>query len=371
MGNTCNRRRTPASVKQPLISEQSPIKPPPGLEAPVPSPTFRQDAAAFVPNAASKYVDDDEEPGQREPWEKFLEQKKVSMNARKVNNLPQGRDGSYTSRYQAFLPANKQRPPTYEAKRDFDILKSWRSSAPREPMYPELPKKRKQTSLKKQILAQRDKNSENPFMTKFAEHLQKFKDEKAATAADVMPTTLDDIATPSASDLIPFGLADRHYMSDHEDVKKSNRHTEETHAQVRDYVDMCLTPELESAVISLLFRLRKLKMQEFSLEQKSRRYAVGFREVVRLLANKSVSALLIAPDVEDTDALKGMIHQMTTACKRDGVPVVFALSRRQLGAAIQKNVTISVLAITETRGADDLFKAMLTEAEFARIARED
>jgi ribosomal protein L7Ae-like RNA K-turn-binding protein len=377
MGNTCNRRRTPASVKQPLISEQSPIKPPPGLEAPVPSPTFRQDAAPFVPKAAAKYasIDDDDvetTPGEKEPWERFLDQKKVSMNARKVNNLQQGRDGTYTSRYQAYLPAAKQRPQTFEAKRDFDILKSWRSSAPREPAYAELgPKKRKQTSLKKQILAQRDKNSEDPFMTKFAEHLQKFKDEKAAMPVEVEPKTVDDIAAPSASDLIPFGLADRHYMSDHEDCKKSNRHTEETHAQVRDYVDMCLTPELESAVISLLFRLRKLKMQEFGLEQKSRRYAVGFREVVRLLANKSVSALLIAPDVEDTEALKGMINQMTTACKRDAVPVVYALSRRQLGAAIQKNVTISVLAITETRGADDLFNAMLTEAELARIARED
>ena len=31
------------------------------------------------------------------------------------------------------------------------------------------------------------------------------------------------------------------------------------------------------------------------------------------------------------------------------VPVIFALSRRQLGAAIRKNVTISVLAIQDTR----------------------
>jgi len=374
MGNTCNRRRAPASVKQPLISEQSPIKPPPGLDSPVPSPTFRKDAADFVPKAAyAKYasIDDDDANVEKEDWERFLDQKKVSLNARKVNHLQQGRDGSYTSRYQAYLPANKQRPQARDVRRDFDILKSWRSSAPREAPVENSLKKRKQTSLKKQILAQRDKNVENPFMAKFAEHLQKFKDEKAAMPVEVERKTLDDIAAPSTSDLIPFGLADRHYMSDHEDVKKSNRHTEETHAQVRDYVDMCLTPELESAVVSLLFRLRKLKMQEFSLEQKWRRYAVGFREVVRLLANKSVSALLIAPDVEDTEALKGMINQMTTACKRDGVPVVYALSRRQLGAAIQKNVTISVLAITETRGAEDLFKAMLTEAELARIAREE
>lgn len=370
MGNTCNRRSTPASTKQQLISDPTPIKPPPGLD----QPKFRKDAGAFVPKAAqSKYaaIDDDEEDHDKEGWERFLDQKQVSMAARKVNNLVQGRDGTYTSRYQAYLtnPKEKQQRPWEQKNREFDILKSWRSSAPKEPPAAEYgQKKKKTTSLKKQILAQRDK-AEDPFMARFSSHLQKVKDEKAHVTEN--NKTVDDIGVPSATDIIPFSLADRHYMSDSEDCKKSNRHTEDTHAPVRDYVDMCLTPELESAVVALLFRLRNLKMQEFGIRQKSRRYAVGFREVVRLLTNKNVSALLIAPDVEDTEALKGMISQMTSTCERDGVPVIYALSRRQLGAAIQKNVTISVLAITETRGAEDLFKAMLTEAELARIAKEE
>ena len=48
------------------------------------------------------------------------------------------------------------------------------------------------------------------------------------------------------------------------------------------------------------------------------------------------------------------------------VPVVYALSRRQLGRAIMKNVTVSVLAIEDVRGAQDSFKRMLKEAAAVR-----
>jgi ribosomal protein L7Ae-like RNA K-turn-binding protein len=131
---------------------------------------------------------------------------------------------------------------------------------------------------------------------------------------------------------------------------------------------MSLTPELEGAVTACLFRLRQLKMQDIGIDKKTRRYAVGFREVARLLAHKQVSALIVAPDVEKTSAgaLEDKVMGLKNQCDHDGVPVIFALSRRQLGAAIQKNVTISVLAIQETRGAEDMFQQMLMEANVAR-----
>ena len=39
------------------------------------------------------------------------------------------------------------------------------------------------------------------------------------------------------------------------------------------------------------------------------------------------------------------------------MPVVFALSRRQLGAALQKSALVSVLAVLETKGAEDLVRS--------------
>merc|ERR1719299_112126 len=165
---------------------------------------------------------------------------------------------------------------------------------------------------------------------KFGEHLQKFKEEQAEKKVEKRETK-DDLN--AAEQLVPFGLADRCYMSDTEDSAKAHRHIETSHCAIREYVDMCLTPELETAVTACLFRLRQLKMQDIGIGQKTRRYAVGFREVARLLQHKSVSALIIAPDVEKTSAgaLEDKVMGLKNQCDHDGVPVIFALSRRQLG----------------------------------------
>jgi ribosomal protein L7Ae-like RNA K-turn-binding protein len=313
----------------------------------------------------------------KEAWELFLDQKKTEVGMHKAAPIRQGVDGYFTSKYRTLLSDSKntKRPPWKRddaRERDFDILVSWRNAAPRvKPAYMTETqiKKRKATPLKKQILAQREESAPNPLWTKFAEHLQRFKEDQNVPKVE-MRVTKDDLNV--AEQIVPFGLADRCYMSDTEDSGKANRHIETSHCPIREYVDMCLTPELESAVTACLFRLRQLKMQDIGIGQKTRRYAVGFREVARLLQHKSVSALIIAPDVEKTSAgaLEDKVMGLKNQCDHDGVPVIFALSRRQLGAAIQKNVTISVLAIQEIRGAEDLFQQMLMETNIAREMNE-
>jgi len=364
----CQRRQTPSTLKKALIEVQT-FRAPPGLE----KPDFRADAQPYVPKSRqppASSVDDDDD---KEPWEMFLDKKKADMRIKQVNNLRQGSDGTYTSQYRNMLGIKGRflsgSGLARDKPRDFDILKSWRNSAPVRSSKQETEfgvKKRKETPLKRQILAQRgDTPASNPIWEKFADHVQKFKDENQANQP--AKETQDDIAGPSTSSIVPFGLAERHYMSDSEDSKKTHKHIEYTHGPIREYVDMSLTPELESAVVALLFRLRQLKMQDLGVGHKSRRYAVGFREVSRLLAQKCATALIIAPDVERTGgALEDKVLSLKSACERDGVPVIFALSRRQLGAAIQKNVTISVLAIHELRGAQDLFETVLKEASLAR-----
>merc|ERR1719498_307637 len=148
---------------------------------------------------------------------------------------------------------------------------------------------------------------------------------------------------------------------------KASRHKEESHAPIREYVNMELTPELEEAVTEMLFTLRTLRQQELGLGQKSRRYAVGFREVGRLVAQKGVQCLVVAPDVERTGgALEDNISQLVAQCEGQNVPVVYALSRKQLGRAVMKNVTVSVLAIEDVRGANEIFSRMLHAAAEAK-----
>jgi ribosomal protein L7Ae-like RNA K-turn-binding protein len=372
----CKSRQQKASYEIPKKMEPT-FRAPPGLAPPIRS-NLRPDAEPFHPvrpKEAGFSDDAAEDGGEREAWEAFLENKMRTQPKGYPNRpLAPRVDGSFTSGYRDMLsePKEAKRPPWRKDRdtpaRDFDILTSWRNAAPKVEAYKfvDEPKKRKTTALKKQIIAQRDAEAPNPLWTRFADHLQKFKDDQPGQEGS--KKTIQDDLLKDNGDIVPYGLADRCYMSDTEDKAKANRHVESSHVPIREYVDMCLTPELETAVTECLFRLRHLKMQELAIGQQSRRYAVGFREVGRLLQHNKISALLIAPDMEKTSggALEDKVIGMKNMCEHNNVPVIFALSRRQLGAAIRKNVTISVLAIQDTRGAEEAFAQMLAAAAQAR-----
>jgi len=340
---------------------------------------LRPDAQPYVP---PRYIPDaDDEPEVKEPWELFLDQKKRDFSLQQRGLLHRVRDGTYTGEYKNLLTRPDRAPPGLGAPRQwrnrspsptrqtFDLRGAWRSAQKRVASPSKVAeekaaaKKRKPTALKKAILAQRDETQSNKLWEKFEAFVQKMNAAKEPEQEAVV--VKDDSFAPSA--LVPFALSDRCYLSEMEDKKKAHRHSEESHALVREYVNMQLTPELEAAVTETLFTLRRLRIQEMGMGQKSRRYAVGFREVARLITQKAVKCLVVAPDVERTGgALEDKIAQLVDSCREQQVPVVFALSRRQLGHAIQKNVTVSVLAIQEVRGAVRQFSRMLAAAEAAR-----
>jgi len=341
---------------------------------------LRPDAQPYVP---PRYIPDaDDEPEVKEPWELFLDQKKRDFSLQQRGLLHRVRDGTYTGEYKNLLTRPDRAPPGLGAPRQwrnrspsptrqtFDLRGAWRSAQKRVASPSKVAeekaaaaKKRKPTALKKAILAQRDDSKTNELWQKFDTFLQKVNAKNEPV--EVAKVVKDDSAAPS--DLVPFALSDRCYLSEMEDKKKAQRHSEESHALIREYVDMEVTPELEAAVTETLFTLRRLRTQEMGMGEKSTRYAVGFREVSRLITKEAVTCLVVAPDVERTSgALEDKIAQLVAACKAQKVPVVFALSRRQLGHAIQKNVTVSVLAIQTVRGALEPYNRMLDAAETAR-----
>merc|ERR1719321_441633 len=324
----------------------------------------------------------------KEPWELFLDQKKQDYVTQQRGLLRRTRDGTYTAEYKSLLarapargrsPARSPSPERWREGRNFDLQNAWRAAQKRggspsrgQAEAKVLPKKRKPTQLKKAILASRESPETNALWQQFEAHMQKVKamnDETetttAAKVADLLTGKVAQDDSVASKRLVPFGLSDRCYHSDTEDTKlmdqkKSSRHKEDSHAPIREYVNMELTPELEESVTETLFTLRSLRMQELGLGQKSRRYAVGFREVGRLVTQKAVQCLIVAPDVERTGgALEDKISQLVAQCEGQNVPVVYALSRRQLGRAVMKNVTVSVLAIEDVRGANEIFSRML------------
>jgi len=339
---------------------------------------LRPDAQPYVPPKTIVPEDPDEV---KEPWELFLDQKKQDYVTQQRGLLRRTRDGTYTAEYKSLLaraPARSGRSPSpdrWREGRNFDLQNAWRAAQKRggspsrgraEAEAKVTAKKRKPTALKKQILLSRDSAAANGLWQKFEEHLKAHPNKQEEEEKPAAALAKDDLAGqfPRA---VPFGLADRCYLSDSEDKRKANRHGEESHAPIREYVNMELTPELEESVTETLYTLRNLRMQELGMGQKSRRYAVGFREVARLISQQAVQCLVVAPDVERTGgALEDKIAQLVAQCEGQNVPVVYALSRRQLGRAIMKNVTVSVLAIEDVRGAQDAFKRMLKEAAAAK-----
>jgi len=361
----CGSRNQKANVDQTKGANNETFapdfRPPPGLTK------LRADAQPFV----SYYEQDNESViDTKEPWEAFLDEKKAVMAEQAKYQFRRQMDGTYTGQYRGMLvqPWKPQRGKgDSKGKNDFDLIRSWRASMPRnanqnfkpEPAEPK--KKRKSTPLKKAILAQRAADPPSELWMKFDQHLQKFNAEKSPPPA---PAPITDDLAGLGREHPPFGLSDRCFHTDLEDKKRSSRHRAPNPVPVREYVTAPITEELEQAVTETLFHLRHLKKQEKGLGLPGRRYAVGFREVARLVSQQKLAALLVAPDVERTSggALEQAIAKIVADCQANGIPVVYALSRRQLGQAIQKNVAISVFAFQDVRGAEEPFNRMLALA---------
>merc|ERR1719321_1337266 len=247
---------------------------------------LRPDAQPYVPPKTIVPEDPDEV---KEPWELFPDQKKQDYVTQQRGLLRRTRDGTYTAEYKSLLarapargrsPARSPSPERWREGRNFDLQNAWRAAQKRggspsrgQAEAKVLPKKRKPTQLKKAILASRESPETNALWQKFEAHMQKVK-------------AMDDESTETTTKAM--------------DQKKASRHKEAAHAPIREYVNMELTPELEEAVTETLFTLRTLRVQELGMGQKSRRYAVGFREVGRLISQKAVQCLVVAPDVERT-----------------------------------------------------------------------
>lgn len=355
----CPSRQSQDKVKQSLQPTQ--LKP-----ISQPQRTFRADAQPFRPTTVTP-TGRDKNYVAKEPWEIFLAGKETHKTPRN-NNFMRSTDGSYTSEYRRLLGEDERKPqrtwgqPTDSA--------GWRSV---DKKLPRADKKKKPTSLKKAIMAGREKNE---LWGQFEQHLHRALSDPGRDVKATMES-LEALEEPGrskddadvVSDIIPYGLSDLHYFSDAEDNAGSRKHVEKSiRAPIREYVKMKITPVLEDSVTRILYRLRALKMAERSCGIQRRRYTVGFREVTRMLQGPA-KALIVAPDVERTaGTLESKIASLVVLCKQKKVPVIYALSRRQLGAAICKNVAVSVFGIQDIHGVEGMYTDMLTASEAAREA---
>ena len=87
------------------------------------------------------------------------------------------------------------------------------------------------------------------------------------------------------------------------------------------------------------------------------------REVQQAIKHRRVKAVIAAPNIEHP--LDHTLDQLVQLAESEGIPVIYALSRRKLGAVFHFRKKMSVVAILDWQGAKQEFDKLLEEAQNA------
>jgi ribosomal protein L7Ae-like RNA K-turn-binding protein len=114
--------------------------------------------------------------------------------------------------------------------------------------------------------------------------------------------------------------------------------------RIREYVDVIQSQDLHSAVRNLLYKLKELYFIRKTKPQKGKfkkvnappkkRYMIGLKEIQKNLCAKKLSMVIIATNIEKVEGLNGLdeyIYQIVQECYKQQLPLVFTLTRSQLG----------------------------------------
>mmetsp|Transcript_12665 Transcript_12665/g.38801 ORF Transcript_12665/g.38801 Transcript_12665/m.38801 type:complete len:322 (+) Transcript_12665:360-1325(+) len=104
---------------------------------------------------------------------------------------------------------------------------------------------------------------------------------------------------------------------------------------VQSYCTQAVTVDVDSAARGLLAELFRLQSRDRSRAdgvRARRRFVTGLREVANGVAAQTIKALVVAPDAEDgaCATVERTVQQATAG----GIPVTFALGRRELARAV-------------------------------------
>jgi len=108
----------------------------------------------------------------------------------------------------------------------------------------------------------------------------------------------------------------------------------------------------------------RLKEKDPNKANLRKRYVCGLREVSKGIRGERIKSVIVSRNIEHNSAeggLDSMIWKILDLCNETKVFVIFALSRKKLGAALGKHSKISAVGLLDYSGADDLFKSIRSE----------
>eukprot|EP01033_Poteriospumella_lacustris_P013763 gene13763-9856_t len=108
-----------------------------------------------------------------------------------------------------------------------------------------------------------------------------------------------------------------------------------------------------------------MALQEFADGQRRKfkakiRFVCGLRQVTQAVKAGRVKMVLLAPNTEASVALDSKVLYLIRCATALNIPVMYALSRRLLGAALEMTIKQSCVGLCSAEGAGyDLFRKML------------
>uniref|UniRef100_A0A3Q0T8U9 SECIS binding protein 2 n=1 Tax=Amphilophus citrinellus TaxID=61819 RepID=A0A3Q0T8U9_AMPCI len=145
----------------------------------------------------------------------------------------------------------------------------------------------------------------------------------------------------------------------------------------RDYCSQILSKDVDECVTSLLKELVRFQDRLYQKDpmkaRMKRRIVMGLREVLKHLKLRKIKCVIISPNCERIQSKGGLdeaLHTIIDTCREQGLPFVFALSRKALGRCVNKAVPVSLVGIFNYDGAQDYYHKMIELSSEARRAYE-
>lgn len=292
-------------------------------------------------------------------------------------------------------PSIQKKPPWQQDKIAHNPLDST-SPLVKKGKQREVPKAKKPTPLKKVILKEREERKQRRLLEErglLPEDESKLAND--ATEEEQCGTTLtDEDVSPVAGDDDPPELNDTNQIVTEGDEESNKDETveEQTTSAVlcsanrpkihsrkfRDYCSQMLSKDVDECVTTLLKELVRFQDRLYQKDpmkaRMKRRLVMGLREVLKHLKLRKVKCVIISPNCERIQSKGGLdeaLHTIIDTCREQGVPFVFALSRKALGRCVNKAVPVSLVGIFNYDGAQDYYHKMIELSSEARKAYEE
>ncbi|XP_070760781.1 selenocysteine insertion sequence-binding protein 2 [Enoplosus armatus] len=260
----------------------------------------------------------------------------------------------------------------------------------------EVPKAKKPTPLKKVILKEREERKQRRLLEErglLPEN--EFQPANDAAEEELCDTnTTDEVGSPTEDldDQPEFNGTNQMVKECDEETDKDETVEQQTTSPVpcpsnrpkihsrkfRDYCSQMLSKDVDECVTALLKELVRFQDRLYQKDpmkaRMKRRIVMGLREVLKHLKLRKVKCVVISPNCERIQSKGGLdeaLYTIIDTCREQGVPFVFALSRKALGRCVNKAVPVSLVGIFNYDGAQDFYHKMIELSSEARRAYEE